>query len=50
MRLDGNRPSGLSLAAFVRILNAADAAYDALHKNYNDALNSNYGDALSDSD
>ena len=30
-RLDRNRPGGLSLAAFVRILKAANAAYTELH-------------------
>ena len=31
-RLDSNRPPGLSLAAFVRILKAANAAYTELHE------------------
>ena len=31
-RIDSNRPPGLSLAAFVRILKAANAAYTELHE------------------
>ena len=39
-RLDGNRPAGLSLAAFVRILKAANAAYTELHEIINGARSS----------